>query len=228
MFREGKRGNGYSLGLYCFGSLFENYHELMSYVSDIDDTIKITQTMDPIGILRNTFVSNPETTPGLPDLYSTLNTLLSSPHWFYLSASPFALYPFLRPFLHTNYPHGTLLLREASWINPAGLLQTLTQGVEAFKLSRIEKIHAWLPKRRVLCVGDSTQSDPEAYGEAYRRWPGWVKAVFIRKVTDVGGMEEKNLPERFEKAFEGVPRSAWRVFEDTRELEQAVEGLKTL
>ncbi|MCJ1326137.1 hypothetical protein MMC10_002801 [Thelotrema lepadinum] len=197
-------------------------------VSDIDDTIKITQTPSPVGILRTTFVSDPETTPGLPELYSTLDKVLKKPAWFYLSASPYNLYPFLRPFLHAHYPRGTMLLRETSWITPSGLLTTLTQGVEAFKLSRLEKLHEWFPHRRVLCVGDSTQSDPEAFGEAYRRWPGWVKGIFIRKVTGLSGMEEKNKEERFEKAFEGVKRSAWTVFEGTGELGQAVEGLKSV
>ena len=45
-------------------------------------------------------------------------------------------------------------------------------------------------------------------GEIYRSCPGWVKLVLIRKVTDPAavGTAEKNAPERFEKAFEGVPR----------------------
>jgi phosphatidate phosphatase APP1 len=29
----------------------------------------------------------------------------------------------------------------------------------------MRKIQSWLPQRRVICIGDSTQSDPEAYGE---------------------------------------------------------------
>ena len=164
----------------------------------------------------------------MPELYSTLRSILQQPAFFYLSASPYNLYPFLTPFLHTHYPAGTLLLREASWVNISGLLQTLTQGVQAFKVSRLEKLHHWFPQRRVLCVGDSTQSDPEAYAEVYKKYPGWIKGIFIRKVTGIGGMEDKNEDERFEKAFEEVPRSVWRVFEDPKELQQAVESLKTL
>ena len=90
----------------------------------------------------------------------------------------------------------------------------------------MDKIHEWLPKRQVLCVGDSTQSDPEAYGEVYRKYEEWVKGIFIRKVVDVGGMEEKNKGERFKKAFEGVPKSVWRVFEEPEELQEAVEALR--
>ncbi|KAL9125692.1 MAG: hypothetical protein Q9175_008032 [Cornicularia normoerica] len=196
-------------------------------VSDIDDSIKITMTPSPIGILRSTFVSDPTPIAGMPELYAQIATSLN-PTWFYLSASPYNLYPFLRQFLHQHYPKGTTILRDASWMDLGGFLASLTQGTEAYKRSRIEEIHSWLPKRKVLCVGDSTQSDPEAYGDICRKYPGWVKAVFIRKVTDVAEMKatDKNTDKRFEKAFRNVPSEIWRTFEDPKELYEAVEQLK--
>ncbi|CAF9929099.1 MAG: hypothetical protein ALECFALPRED_004248 [Alectoria fallacina] len=196
-------------------------------VSDIDDSIKITMTPSPIGILRSTFVSNPTPIAGMPELYAQIATSLN-PTWFYLSASPYNLYPFLRPFLHQYYPKGTTILRDASWMDLGGFLASLTQGTETYKRTRIEEIHTWLPKRKVLCVGDSTQTDPEAYGDICRKYKGWVKAVFIRKVTDVAEMKDtdKNSEKRFEKAFREVPRKIWRTFEDPQELYEAVEQLK--
>lgn len=164
----------------------------------------------------------------MPALYTHIHALLT-PTWFYLSASPYNLYPFLRPFLHTHYPPGPILLREASWQNLGGFLASLTQGTEAYKRSRIAKLHAMLPRRKVLCVGDSTQSDPETYGAMYRKFGGgWIRKVFIRKVTDVAEMDgsAKNSEERFEKAFRGVPRSVWMVFEDPAVLYEEVEKLK--
>lgn len=112
----------------------------------------------------------------------------------------------------------------------SGFLTSLTQGTQAYKRTRIEKLHTWLPKRKVICVGDSTQTDPEAYGDICRLWPGWVKKVFIRKVMDVSEMKDtnKNTDERFEKAFEGVPREVWRTFEDPAELTEEVNKLKGL
>lgn len=186
-------------------------------------------TPSPIGILRSTFISTPTPIAGMPELYAHISTLLS-PTWFYLSASPYNLYTFLRMFLHTHYPRGTILLRDASWMDLGGFLASLTQGTEAYKASRMERVHDWLPRRKILCVGDSTQSDPEAYGDMYRKHKGWVKAIFIRKVTDVSEMQDgdKNKDERFEKAFEGVPRSVWRVFEKHEELYHAVDQLKTI
>ncbi|KAK4691047.1 hypothetical protein P7C71_g5876, partial [Lecanoromycetidae sp. Uapishka_2] len=197
------------------------------FVSDIDDSIKITMTPSPIGTLRSTFVSEPTPIAGMPELYAQVAQTLN-PTWFYLSASPYNLYPFLRKFLHQYYTPGTIILRDASWMDLGGFLASLTQGTEAYKRSRIEKIHTWFPKRKVLCLGDSTQSDPEAYGDICRIYPGWVKAVFIRKVTDVSEMKDtdKNTDERFEKAFKGVDKSIWRTFEDPKELYGAIEQLK--
>ncbi|KAF4629063.1 hypothetical protein G7Y89_g9086 [Cudoniella acicularis] len=189
-------------------------------ISDIDDTIKITQTSDPIGILRSTFVSDATPITGMPELYTYIQTLIttSSP-FFYLSASPYNLYYFLRNFREKFYPQGTMILRDASWMNLSGLLSNLTLGTKEYKVDRMIKINSWLPQRKMICIGDSTQSDPEAYGTIFHKFPGWVHLILIRKVTDIAaiGIEEKNEPERFEKAFEGVPKNVWHIFESPEE-----------
>ena len=78
-------------------------------------------------------------------------------------------------------------------------------------------------------IGDSTQSDPEAYGDVAREFPGWVGAIFIRRVTGVAEIDKtsKNAPERFERAFEGLEkeRVVWRVFDDPREVYAEIDRL---
>jgi hypothetical protein len=61
----------------------------------------------------------------------------------------------------------------------------------------------------------------------YRKNPEWIKLILIRKVTDIAaiGIEEKNEPERFEKAFKDIPKSAWKVFEDPQECYTLVDNL---
>lgn len=141
-------------------------------LSDVDDTIKVTMTSDPAGILRSTFVSKPTPVAGMPELYAYLATLVTqSAPWFYLSASPYNLYPFLSRFRDQHYPHGQLILRDSSWMTISGLLSNLTLGTEQYKIDRIKKVHRWLPKRKMILIGDSTQSDPEAYGEFW--WFGF-------------------------------------------------------
>ncbi|KAJ5818712.1 hypothetical protein N7474_004303 [Penicillium riverlandense] len=193
-------------------------------VSDIDDTIKITQTPETTGILRTTFVDDPQPTPGMPEFYKHVHAELN-PTWFYLSASPYNLYPFLHGFLHSTYCAGTLVLRDYSWLDLSGLIKSFTEKTHEYKVDRMEKIRRWFPRRRVLCIGDSTQKDPEAYGDMYRKYPDWVHAIIIRKVTNVQGMEEKNKAERFEEAFKGVPKHVWTVFEDPQKLYGFVDGL---
>ncbi|KAJ5908961.1 hypothetical protein N7495_001643 [Penicillium taxi] len=193
-------------------------------ISDIDDTIKHTMTMQPSGILRTTFVEEPVPIEGMPDFYQYVQKELH-PAWFYLSASPYNLYPFLHKFLHENYCPGTLLLRDDYVLNISGLIKVFTANTQQYKVGRMDKIHEWFPKRRVLAIGDSTQRDPEAYAEIYRRYPGWIHAICIRKVFDVANMDENNKPERFEAAFKDVPDHAWTVFEDPKELYSFVDGL---
>ncbi|KPI44770.1 Phosphatidate phosphatase APP1 [Cyphellophora attinorum] len=192
--------------------------------SDIDDTIKRTMTPDPLGVLKSTFVDEPEVIKGMPELYRTIDEHFS-PAWFYLSASPYNLYPFLRKFINANFKQGTIILRDKSWMFFAGLLQSLTEGVQEYKTDRLRKIHSWLPQRKVICIGDSTQSDPESYAALYREFPGWIKAIYIRKVTDAPFMDQKNRDERFQKAFKDIPSSDWTVFEKPSELNNHLKHL---
>lgn len=194
-------------------------------ITDVDDTIKITQTSSPAGILKSTFADIPKTTAGMPEFYKVLEESFGHPPWFYLSASPYNLYPFLDKFISENYPKGTIILRDASWMYLGGLLQSFTEGVKEYKTDRIEKIHSWLPQRQFICIGDSTQSDPESYAEMYAKYPDWIKAIYIRKVTDIPHMETKNKNQRFIDTFKNVPDHCWRVFERPEELAEHVKHL---
>ncbi|CAE6513370.1 unnamed protein product [Rhizoctonia solani] len=200
-------------------------------VSDVDDTIKVSQVNNRVALLRHTFVSDPSAVQGMPELYHALNAQLNNPAWFYLSASPWQLYPFLHTFLNASgqYPRGQLILRDMSRGAMPIYLSALTMGAQAYKVDRLSKIHEWLPEpaRRVVLIGDSTQKDPESYGEIARKWPNWVGAIWIRVVRGVDERKEKELndPKRFEKAFEKVDKSVWKTFTDPKELQAAVAGL---
>ena len=195
---------------------------------DVDDTIKDTQTSDPLGILRETFVNQPRPIAGMPELYASIEKVVPrDTPWFYLSASPYNLYPFLAAFRDRYYPHGTIILRDSSWKTIPGLLSALTLATEEYKVDRLRKVQGWLPKRKMILIGDSTQSDPEAYGDIARQFPNWVRGIYIRKEDDIVsvGIKEKNEPERFEKAFKGLPRELWYVFEDPAECDARIKDL---
>jgi phosphatidate phosphatase APP1 len=52
----------------------------------------------------------------------------------------------------------------------------------------MKKIHDRLPKRKFICVGDSTQSDPEAYAEMYKKFPDWVVSDLLRSLSKTRAM----------------------------------------
>lgn len=192
-------------------------------VSDIDDTIKTTHVLSQLEVLKYTFALPAEPVPGMPEFYrGVLNPTLNNPAWFYLSASPYNLYPFISRFLDDyKFPKGTTILRDLSWQDLQEFIYTsLTVNTEEYKLDRLNKIHEWFPNRKMVLIGDSTQSDPEVYGKVARKWEYWVGAVYIRVVRGVDEAKERELnsKERFEKAFEGVNRKLWTTFEDVEEL----------
>ncbi|KAL4741763.1 hypothetical protein BDV11DRAFT_182374 [Aspergillus similis] len=193
-------------------------------VSDIDDTIKYTQTSDTTGIIRTTFAEEPKPIPGMPQLYSRIEKRFE-PTWFYLSASPHNLYPFLRGFLREHFSPGTLILRDFSWLDISELVKSFTVDTMEYKMDRIRKIRRWFPHRRAICIGDSTQTDPEAYAEIYRRHPEWIHAILVRKVMDVPHMEEQNSSKRFAEAFRDVPKHIWRVFEHPRDVYDVLDQI---
>lgn len=195
-------------------------------VSDIDDTIKHTQTSERIGILRTTFAEEPRPIVGMPELYSHVQSELL-PSWFYVSASPYNLYPFLHEFLDAHYHQGTMLLRDFSWMDLGSLFKSFTKNTQEYKVDRMEKLHGWFPRRRVVCFGDSTQKDPEAYAEIYKKYPDWVQAIVIRKVTNIPNMEERNSDERFNESFKDIPDNVWKVFEKPEEVYELVNELGT-
>lgn len=61
----------------------------------------------------------------------------------------------------------------------------------------------------------------------YKKYPGWIKAIYIRVVEGVNLAEEKNLNsnERFEKAFKGIPKENWHLFRDASEVAPWIENV---
>lgn len=196
--------------------------------TDIDDTIKITKVRDRIELLRHTFALPMQDVPGMSAFYNKLNAQLNVPAWFYLSASPYNLFPFLTAFIKSHFPRGQLLLREMSWQELDSFIFSLTVGTQQYKEKELGILLNNLPDRKWVFIGDSTQKDPESYAAVYRKYPGRVKKIWIRKVVGVNEREEVTLnsEERWRTVFKGIPEGqVWRVFEDPVELEGELEGL---
>jgi len=111
-------------------------------ISDIDDTIKITEVLDRLKLLRHTFIDVPSAVPGMAPFYRKLHEVVSTPAspspFVYLSASPYNLYPFLREFVRgAGFPDGMIILRDMSWMDMGSFITSLTVGTQEYKEDRM-------------------------------------------------------------------------------------------
>ncbi len=182
----------------------------LSIISDIDDTIKISNVLDKQELLANTFLREFRPVPGMAQLYQKWASDGASFH--YLSSSPWQLYPSLLEFIERQrFPSGSIHLnnfrvKDKSFFN-------LFQSSQITKPPRIEAILNRYPLRSFILIGDSGEKDPEIYGTMARRYPQQIKHIFIRNVQP--GQVQNN---RLAQAFNKLPRNQWTVFEDAGEI----------
>lgn len=134
------------------------------------------------------------------------------------------------------------MLQNLTLIDPARVIEFITDtgAILDYKLSMIDRIHGMYPQKKFLTVGDSTQKDPETYGEAsvdsyllcempgsrtclspyhrIRKYGDFIACSWIRRVE--GG---NNTDERFAAAFAGVPKEKFRIYDDAD-----IPGLKDI
>jgi phosphatidate phosphatase APP1 len=95
---------------------------------------------------------------------------------FYVSKSPWNLYDFLVDFMdYHELPRGPLLLRDI------GLREAPPLDHKAEAVRQLLKTYRRLP---FILIGDSGERDADIYVEAAERFPGRVRAIYIR---DLGG-----------------------------------------
>jgi phosphatidate phosphatase APP1 len=188
--------------------------EGLSVISDIDDTIRISNVRDRAALLRGTFVEPFRPVPGMADLYRRW-AASSGAQFHYVSATPWQLYVPLVGFIEaSSFPRGTFHLKDFRWRDRTFF--SLLATPDRYKLKTIEPLLKRLPHRRFVLVGDSGQHDPEVFGELARRYPRQVQRIFIRNLMDSGQTE------RYRSAFGGVSSELWSIFRDPATLPRAL------
>lgn len=179
----------------------------VSIVSDVDDTIKVSDVRNRRRLLERTFLEEFVPVEGMADLYGELTGHRATIH--YLSNSPCQLYFDLEAFrARHRFPPGTWSLNRFRLKDPGSWDRMLTPEVS--KGTRIEALIRRFPGRRFVLVGDSGERDPEIYGELARTFPEQVRQVWIRSVDET---VDREAP-RFTAAFRDVPADRWVLFRD--------------
>lgn len=182
----------------------------LSIISDIDDTIKVSDVLNKTALLRNTFCRPFKSVDGMPALYHHWATN-SGAQFHYVTASPWQLYQPLADFVRSNgFPSGTFHMKEFR-IKDRSAVDLFTSP-ERYKPGVIEPLLKQFPKREFILVGDSGERDPEIYGAIARKYPKQIRLVLIRDIADAP------TPERYEKAFADLRPAQWKLFKKPEEL----------
>lgn len=192
----------------------------LSVISDIDDTIKVSEVLDREALLRNTFCRPFVAVPGMPETY---RGWAEQPGvvFHYVSASPWQLYEPLKAFVRSNaFPAGTFHLKQFR-LKDRSVLDLLASP-EKYKLGAIEPILRQFPERRFVLTGDSGEKDPEIYATLMRRYPKQIAMILIRDVT-----KEAADSQRYQRTFRGLDRDRWRIFDDPQEIRSVLSTIST-
>ena len=175
----------------------------LSVISDIDDTIKVSQVLDKKELIKNTFVKSYKVTEGFPEYYKKLAK--QGAYFHYVSASPWQLQPSLKPFMDAHYPKGTIALRNFR-LKDSSILDFLKPSTD-YKIKQIKSIIERYPEHQFILIGDSGEHDPEVYAKIYDLFPKNIQSIQIRAV------EGSDLSDaRFSETFKLVPKLIWQVF----------------
>ena len=182
----------------------------VSVISDIDDTIKVSNVCDKKALLHSTFLKDFEAAPGMPAMYQILAEKGAVFH--YVSASPWQLFEPLSQFMATSgYPRGSIRLKDFRWKDRSFF--NLFANSAAYKKAAVVELLQRYPHRQFILIGDSSEGDPELYGAVARDYPEQVLAVFIRDVAP----DEPDS--RYDNAFSGLPRPMWQRFSDPKDVD---------
>ncbi len=147
-------------------------------VSDLDDTVAVTNVGQVGKLLASVFLMDEATQPAVPGmaaLYRCLAAARPPPAFAYVSGSPVQLSPRVEAFLALNgFPPAALHLRD---VGPGTL--------SGYKEPVLERLAARFPQPFVL-VGDSGERDPEIYAAFARAHPGRVRAIYVRRAGEPG------------------------------------------
>jgi phosphatidate phosphatase APP1 len=207
------------------GSAVQVPDEGVIVVSDMDDTIKVTNVNNHAEARQNTLVLPFRPVDGMPELYSAWKASDPSVHFHIVSAGPWQFHEPLRVFTEeAGFPAFTWDMRSLDTTDPNTLI---SETVEAdperlfnFKVPAIRALMTRFPKRHVILVGDSGERDPEIYAQILAEFADHVDAILIHNVRD------EDQTDRYKKLFPTQGMAAkLRVFVNPNELPHSLAAI---
>ncbi|MGI9205736.1 MAG: phosphatidate phosphatase App1 family protein [Woeseiaceae bacterium] len=175
----------------------------VSVISDVDDTIKVTEI--PAGetaVLNNTFFRPFRAAACMAEHYSAMHTDTA---FHYVSGGPWQMYEPLAEFLFTDsdaFPEGSFHMKDVR-TNPfetesytdiwALLASGSQQATFEQKVRQIDALLGRFPGRKFILIGDSGEKDPEVFAEVLAAHGRQILGIFIRDVVNAAANDPQRL-----------------------------------
>lgn len=187
--------------------------EGLSIISDIDDTIKISNVADRRELLANTFTREFQSVPQMSETYQYWAAGGASFH--YVSSSPWPLYDPLVDWLDRDlFPLGSLHLRN---MRLSELRRNWKRQIAyETKRSIIQQTLRRYPRRHFILIGDSGERDAELYAEITAQFGEQVRHVGIRLLAE---SSRRHSLADLRETLSTIPQDRWTLFESPEELQ---------
>lgn len=147
-------------------------------ISDVDDTIKITNSGSVIDATWSGVFKN-EVFPGMPELYRAWNSPATQIH--FVTGSPTLIKEKIKDLLSFHkITYASLTTRN-----------NLLESTYKYKMREISKIMDRDLLEQVVFIGDDVSHDHTVFADLSAKYPGRVLASYVRPVKNRPGLDEQ-------------------------------------
>jgi hypothetical protein len=180
---SGSNTNVQRLNVYTNGTMSGNATaflvptEGITFISDIDDILRVTKIYDPKEGLLNSFARPFVPWMNMPEIYGNWSrTLPNNTHFHYLTTTPEQATRLYMDFIYKTYPGGSFDTRP---LNFSDIKATL-----AIRMYLLNKVFETFPQRKFVLVADTSNSDVmKAYPQLAHDHPNQVQCIFLRNTS---------------------------------------------
>jgi phosphatidate phosphatase APP1 len=153
--------------------LAQNTEAKTLIISDIDDTVKMTDVLGKTSKVVFNGVFRTKAFSGMSELYQQL--VKENDVIYYVSGSPKIIRIRVDEFLEeNNFPQKKNLI----------LKDKTSDDTVKFKLSAIKKILEQVKPDKLIMIGDDGEHDPEIYNKIAEEYPHLVQSIYIRAIQN--------------------------------------------
>ncbi|CAO2654546.1 Nn.00g112790.m01.CDS01 [Neocucurbitaria sp. VM-36] len=215
LLRGNETSNVQRLNVYTNGTLSGNATaflvptEGITFISDIDDILRVTKIYDPKEGLLNSFARPFVPWMNMPEIYANWSrTLPNNTHFHYLTTTPEQATRLYMDYIYKTYPGGSFDTRPLNFSDGSATL-----SIRKFLLT---KVFETFPKRKFVLVADTSNSDVMTdYPQLAHDYPQQVQCIFLRNTsaTDKDMWFPYNT-----KGFEGLNNKSYMFFREPNDL----------